>query len=152
MSDFSQRTDADAGAPVGLTDVIRVLLVEDDRYYRETVVDELAEHGFAILGFGDGDSLLDSLEVGANADVIVLDWGLPKTSGIELLRQLRQCGVGTPVVFLTGQPLIDRKTMAFETGAVDFIDKARGGEMLVRRLEHAAGRRDLQPIGKSESS
>lgn len=130
------------------TDVIRVLFVEDDALYRGVVADALAEHGFAVQSFGDGAALLGSLEAAAGADVIILDWSLPQTSGIDLLPELRRRGVDVPVVFLTGQPLATHESLAFERGAADFIDKARGVEILVRRLRLAvkAARPAAEPL------
>ena len=55
------------------TDPIRILLVEDDDDYREIVGSELSWHGFDVRSFADGDSLLGSLDITADADVIVLD-------------------------------------------------------------------------------
>jgi two-component system, OmpR family, response regulator ChvI len=114
---------------------IRILFVEDDAYYREVLAGELAEHGFAIRSFADAASLLDSIELAADADVILLDWALPRTSGIDLLPQLRRGGVNLPVVFLTGRALTERESLAFDRGAIDFIDKARGVEVVARRLK-----------------
>src|SRR5260370_39910910 len=51
---------------------IRILFVEDDAYYREVLARELAEHGFAIRSFADAASLLASIELAADADVILL--------------------------------------------------------------------------------
>jgi two-component system response regulator ChvI len=116
------------------TDPIRVLLVEDDEDYREIVGSELSWHGFAVRGFADGDSLLGSLDTAAYADVIILDWRLPTISGIDLLSHLRQRGVNLPVVFLTGHADLAYEKLAFERGALDFIDKTRGVEILARRL------------------
>jgi two-component system response regulator ChvI len=116
------------------TDPIRVLLVEDDEDYREIVGSELSWHGFAVHSFADGDSLLGSLDTAAYADVIVLDWRLPNISGIDLLPQLRQRGVNLPVVFLTSHADPAYEKLAFERGALDFIDKMRGVEILARRL------------------
>ena len=67
------------------------------------------------------------------------DWDLPDVSGIELLVELRQCGVNLPVVFLTGYFFKAYENLAFETGADDFIDKARGVEILARRLRRLVG-------------
>jgi two-component system response regulator ChvI len=116
------------------TDPIRVLLVEDDEDYREIVGDELSWHGFAVRSFTDGDSLLGSLDTAAYADIIILDWRLPTISGIDLLPQLRQRGVNLPVVFLTSHADPAYEKLAFERGALDFIDKTRGVELLARRL------------------
>jgi len=118
---------------VGTTDAIRVLFVENDREYREIICDELSERGFVFQSFGDGASLLDSLDVAVDAQVIILAWQLPKTSGIDLL-QLRQRGVNLPVVFLTGHTQLANESLALERGASDFIGKARGVEVLVRHL------------------
>ena len=116
------------------TDPIRVLLVEDDEDYREIIGDELSWHGFAVRSFADGDLLLGSLESAAYADIIILDWRLPTISGIDLLPQLRQRGVNLPVVFLTSHADPAYEKLAFERGALDFIDKIRGVEILARRL------------------
>jgi two-component system response regulator ChvI len=132
------------------TNPIRVLFVEDDEDYRETVGDELSEHGFAVHSFADGDSLLGSLDAAADADVIVLDWGLPKSSGIDLLPQLRRHGVNLPVVFLTGHALVIHESQAFSRGAVDFIDKTRGVEVLARRLRLVAGAGKAEPHPRPE--
>jgi two-component system response regulator ChvI len=120
-------------------DPIRVLLVEDDEDYREIVGDELSWHGFAVRSFADGDSLLGSLDSAVEADVIVLDWRLPTISGIDLLLQLRQRGVNLPVVFLTSHADPAYEKLAFERGALDFIDKTRGVEILARRLRLVSG-------------
>ena len=114
---------------------IRVLLVEGDQIYRDIISDELSEQGFAVHSFADGASLLGSLDTAIDADVIILDWGLPKTLGIDLLPQLRRRGVNLPVVFLSGRALPAHESLAFDRGAIDFIDKARGVEVLVRRLK-----------------
>jgi two-component system response regulator ChvI len=116
------------------TNPIRVLFVDDDEDYREAVGDELSDHGFAVRSFADAGSLLDSLDAAADADVIVLDWDLPNVSGIDLLPQLRRHGVNLPVVFLTGHAEPAYELLAFERGALDFVDKMRGMEVLVRRL------------------
>lgn len=125
----------ETGLETGTPGAIRILFVEDDDYYREVLERELAEHGFAIRSFADAASLLDSIELAADADVILLDWALPRTSGIDLLPQLRRRGVNLPVVFLTGRALTERESLAFDRGAIDFIDKARGVEVVVRRLK-----------------
>jgi two-component system response regulator ChvI len=113
----------------------KVLLVEDDDHYRKLLSGELSDRGFSVQSFGDGASLLGALDTAADADVVVLDWKLPRTSGIDLLPQLRHRGVNLPVVFLTAHALPAHEIMAFDEGAIDFIDKGRGVDVLVRRLK-----------------
>jgi two-component system response regulator ChvI len=124
---------------------IRIILVEDDEDYREIVASELSWHGFAVRSFADGASLLGSLVITADADVIVLDWRLPNISGIDLLPQLRQRGVNLPVVFLTSHADPAYEKLAFERGALDFVDKTRGVEILARRLRLVADKPAATP-------
>jgi two-component system response regulator ChvI len=128
-------------------DPIRVVIVEDDENYREIVSSELEWHGFAVRSFPDGDALLGSLDAAAEADVIVLDWWLPTISGIDLLPELRQRGVTLPVVLLTSHADPTYEKRAFERGALDFVDKTRGVEILASRLRLAckSGKRAATP-------
>jgi two-component system response regulator ChvI len=128
-------------APLPLTDrllppgrVLRVFAVDDDEPFRSLLSDELTEYGFDVTVFADGEALLAAVDAAATADVIILDWRLPKQPGIELLPKLRQAGVDSPVVILTGRPLTANENRAFALGAVDFVDKSRGFGILVRRL------------------
>ena len=127
------------------SDVIRVLHVEDDPVCRETIADQLSDHGFVVRSFADAMSLAGGLAASSEADIILLDWDLPNISGIELLVELRQCGVNLPVVFLTGYGFTAHENLAFESGAVDFIDKTRGVEILARRLRRVLKAR--KPMG-----
>ena len=142
-----------ASAAIGQAELRRVVLVESDQYYRETLTGELLRQDFVVHAFADGASLLGSLATAVNADLAVLDWDLPRMSGIKVMDELRRQDVNLPVVLLTGKVIAgdenDRcllaprealdayECMAFEQGAVDFIPKSRGREVLVRRLRRA---------------
>ena len=125
------------GKGAGIPGPIRVVFVEDDADYREALAGELSDHGFAVHCFGDGESLLAALEAPLAADVVLLDWNLPRTSGIDLVPELRQRGIELPIVFLTGHAPTLRESQALDRGAIDFIDKLRGIDVLVRRLRRA---------------
>jgi two-component system response regulator ChvI len=115
-------------------DVHDVVLVDDDALYRETLSADLADRGFAVSGFADAPSFLAALGNGIAPQVALLDWALPEMSGFELMGVLRERGIGLPVVFLTGYSFVERELRALDRGAVDFVDKARGTEVLARRL------------------
>jgi two-component system, OmpR family, response regulator ChvI len=139
-----------APATNGQAELRRVVLVESDQYYREVLAFELLRQGFVVHAFPDGASLLGSLASVIDADLAVLDWDLPNMPGIKLMAQLRERGINLPVVFLTGKVIAGNEhercllaprealnayeCMAFDQGAVDFIAKSRGREVLVRRL------------------
>jgi two-component system response regulator ChvI len=112
----------------------RVLLVDDDALYLETMTSELEERGFAMRGFLDGASLLAALDLATEAEALLLDWTLPSLSGIDVLSRVRKRGIDLPVVFLTGRALVDYEHLAFDRGAIDFIDKTRGVDIIAQRL------------------
>jgi two-component system response regulator ChvI len=111
-----------------------VVLVDDDDAFREVLAADLVDRGFSMSCFADGPSLLDALSNGIEAKVALLDLALPKMSGFELLDALRERGIGLPVVFLTGYSQVEREMQALDRGAIDFVDKARGVEVLAHRL------------------
>jgi two-component system, OmpR family, response regulator ChvI len=124
-----------SGAPTDRP--MKVIAVDEDAQFRRTLSDELAEYGFDVTTFPDGAALLEAASVAMAADLIILDWGLGRSSAIDLLPQLRAAGVEVPVVFVTGRPLMANEDRAFALGALDFIDKSRGMGILVRRLRLA---------------
>ena len=111
-----------------------VVLVDDDDDYREVLSADLVDRGFSVSCFADGPSFLEALSNGIEAQIALLDWALPEMSGFELLGALRERGIGLPVVFLTGYSLVERELQALDRGAIDFVDKARGIEVLAHRL------------------
>jgi two-component system, OmpR family, response regulator ChvI len=119
---------------VAMHDVTDIVLVDDDDHYREVLSADLADRGFAVACFADGPSFLAAVSNGVAARVALLDWALPGMTGFELLGVLRDRGVGLPVVFLTGYTLAERELKALGRGAVDFVDKARGTDVLAHRL------------------
>jgi two-component system, OmpR family, response regulator ChvI len=121
-----------------------VVLVDDDDHYREVLSADLADRGFSVSCFADGPSFLEALSNGIEAQIALLDWVLPEMSGFELLGALRERGIGLPVVFLTGYSLVERELLALDRGAIDFVDKARGIDVLAHRVRVAVeGQRQL---------
>jgi len=116
----------------------RILLVDDDETFRESLSLTLADEGFGVTAMPDGASALACLANGELPDVILLDWRMPGMSGLEVLQTLRKRGIETPVIFLTGltDDVFEEKALA--SGAVDFIDKSRRWPILVRRIELVA--------------
>ena len=117
-----------------MDDLTDIVLVDDDDHYREMLSADLADRGFAVSCFADGPSFLAAVSNGVAARVALLDWALPEMTGFELLGALRERGLALLVVFLTGYSLAERELLALGHGAVDFVDKARGTDVLAHRL------------------
>ena len=113
---------------------VRLVFVEDDPDFREAAAAELEDLGFEVESFADGAALLEAFANGASADVIVLDWNLPSITGIDLIPRLRRAGVLLPVVLLTGKSTPNLENLALDHGALDFVDKARGLQILAKRI------------------
>lgn len=101
----------------------RVLVVEDDRTIAGNLVEFLEAHGHAVDFAHDGPSALERLACGG-FDVVVLDIGLPRIDGIDVLRRLRgTLGSSVPVLLLTARDRIEDKAEAFRAGADDYVVK-----------------------------
>jgi two-component system response regulator ChvI len=111
-----------------------VVLVDNDEHYREVLSADLVDRGFSVSCYANGLAFLDALSNGIDARIALLDWALPEMSGFELLGALRERGIGLPVVFLTGYSSVELELQALDHGAIDFVDKARGIEVLAHRL------------------
>ena len=112
---------------------MRVLLVEDEAALRESVRDALADAGYAVDGAADGEEgLYFGLEY--PADVAVVDLGLPKLNGIELIRRLRAQGRKYPILVLTARDRWQDKVEALGAGADDYLVKPFHVEELLARL------------------
>ena len=118
---------------------MKILVVEDDRTVGQFVQQGLEEQRVNVDLVADG---LEGLERASHGeyDVIVLDLRLPGLAGLEVLRTLRDRGVGTPVLVLTAQDAVESKIQALRTGADDYVTKPFSFEELLARVE-ALGRR-----------
>jgi len=117
------------------TDYKRVVIVDDDDLFRESLGLNLAEEGFEVVDFPDGESALEYFQSGETADAVLLDWRMPGIDGLGVLQALREARIETPVVFLTmlGEEIYEEA--ALKWGAVDFIDKSRRLSIILKRLK-----------------
>src|SRR5438876_8931845 len=148
MIQMNQQTLSPNPATIGLVTTIprvRTLVVDDDDEFRESLSLNLMDEGFAVATFANGPSALEHVAAGESADVILLDWRMPGMNGFEVLRELRQRGVMTPVIFLTVLSDDIHEEAALAGGAVDFIDKSRRLSILVRRIQLIADGQRASP-------
>src|SRR3569832_569193 len=101
---------------------MRLLVVEDDPLLRERLKKDLSQAGFAV---DVADNGVDAEFMGQEEpyDAVVLDLGLPKRAGLEVLRNWRRLGKATPVVVLTARDAWHEKVDGFKTGADDYLGK-----------------------------
>jgi two-component system response regulator ChvI len=124
-----------------------LLLVDDDDLFRESLGLNLIDEGYEVTSFANGRDVLDYVDRGGGADVMLLDWRMPNLTGLEVLRRIRAAGITIPVIFLTALSDDIYEEAALEGGAVDFIDKSRRLPILLKRLQLIAegGRPSSEP-------
>lgn len=118
---------------------MRILLVEDDALLGDALQVGLREQGFAVEWIRDGaagEAALASDEFTA----IVLDLGLPRMSGLELLQRVRNRGDHTPVIILTAREAVDDRVRGLDLGADDYVVKPVALKELAARLRAVARR------------
>jgi two-component system response regulator ChvI len=118
----------------GASRPVRVAVIDDDDDFRRALCFHLSDQGLEAVACSGGRAALEFLGA-ETADVILLDWRMPEMNGLEVLRELRQRGTMTPVIFLTGLADEVFEEAALAGGAVDFVDKSRRLSILMRRIE-----------------
>ncbi|MBZ0072881.1 MAG: response regulator transcription factor [Thiohalobacteraceae bacterium] len=112
---------------------MRILLIEDEDRLREQLRDHLEEAGHVIDTAADGE---EGLYAGSEfpVDIAVIDLGLPKLSGIEVIQRLRAAGKDFPILILTARGRWQDKVEGLEAGADDYLVKPFEVEELLARL------------------
>ncbi len=129
--------------PVGLGGLL-VLVVEDDRTLAQTIELYLRNDGFRTERAFDGEQAL-TLFRGARPDLVLLDLGLPKLDGLEVLRVIRAAS-DVPVVILTGRSEEVDELLGLGLGAEDYLVKPVSARKLLARVKVVLRRvRPLRP-------
>ncbi|HST27632.1 MAG TPA: response regulator transcription factor [Rudaea sp.] len=112
---------------------MRILLVEDEAPLRETLAARLKREGYAVDMAADGD---EGLYLGREVpfDVAIIDLGLPKRSGMELINDLRAAGQRCPILILTARTSWQDKVTGLKQGADDYLVKPFHVEELLARI------------------
>ncbi|WP_095108396.1 response regulator [Pseudomonas sp. Irchel 3E20] len=122
---------------------MRVLLIEDDVALGEGLHQALGREGYTVDWLKDGSSALHAL-LSETFDLAVLDLGLPRMGGLEVLRRLRQSGSNLPVLILTARDATDDRIAGLDAGADDYLikpfDLAELKARLRALLRRSAGR------------
>jgi len=101
---------------------MKILLVEDDAMIGEALLYSLNRMHYAADWVKDGDSALLSAKT-QHYDAVLLDLGLPKIDGMEVLRSLRQSGNSTPVLVVSARDAVASRIAALDLGADDYVIK-----------------------------
>ena len=120
---------------------MRVLIAEDDQVLADGLVRSLRNVGYTVDQVGSGSEADAALSM-HEFDVVILDLGLPKLHGLEVLRKLRTRGSSVPVLILTAADSIEQRVKGLDLGADDYMAKPFSLQELEARVR-ALTRRGL---------
>jgi two-component system OmpR family response regulator/two-component system response regulator TctD len=101
---------------------MRILLAEDDTVIADGLIRALRKSGFAVDHVANGGEA-DTALLSQQFDLVILDLGLPKLNGIDVLRRLRGRKNATPVLILTAQDGVEDRVRGLDAGADDYLTK-----------------------------
>lgn len=134
-------------------EIVRILIVEDEKGISNFLKDGLEEEGFAVDFAVEGRKGLE-LASSNDYDLLIFDWMLPGLSGIELCREFRKLNQTSPVIFLTARDTVQDVVFGLEAGANDYIKKPfEFDELLARirvQLKTRSGEQTVLKLGDIE--
>jgi DNA-binding response OmpR family regulator len=117
-----------------MTNVRRILIVEDDSELRDALVEQLALHEeFEAVAAENGTKGVQAAKTG-QIDLVIMDVGLPDIDGREAVRILRKGGFKSPILLLTGHGTDSDTILGLESGANDYVTKPFRFAVLLARI------------------
>ncbi len=126
-----------------------ILVVDDEDGLRDLLVDAVKVAGYESSSVGDGLEAISWLKRN-QADLVILDINLPKLSGFEVLEQMRQQNIDTPVILLTARADKADITHGLRAGADDYLTKPFSLEELILRIRAILRRTGAESIEQQE--
>jgi DNA-binding response OmpR family regulator len=125
----------------------KILVVEDDPALSETIVEWMEAEGYHVQPVLDGSEAMDFLRT-LPFDVVILDWNLPKMTGVQICKLYRASGGNAGVLMLTGMNQTRDKIEGLDSGADDYLTKPFDIEELCSRVK-ALLRRSREFVGNT---
>lgn len=113
---------------------MRILIVEDEVGILQFLQQGLEEEGYTIETATDGEKALELL-TNESFDLVLLDWMLPKLTGLEVCKAYRLQNKTSPVIFLTAKDTVQETIEGLQAGANDYIKKPFSFDELVERIK-----------------
>ena len=113
---------------------MKLLLVEDEIGIMQFLQQGLEEEGYEVQTANNGETGLD-LALNNKFDLILLDWMLPKMTGLEICKAFREKNTTTPILFLTAKDTVQETVEGLKAGANDYIKKPFSFDELLERIK-----------------
>jgi DNA-binding NtrC family response regulator len=126
-----------------MTDILKVLIVDDEADYLETLVKRMRKRSVDITGVHSGEEALDWLAQNV-VDVVVLDVKMPGMDGIQALREIKKQYPLVEVIMLTGHANVEVAIEGMELGAFDYLMKPMEIDELLYKIQDAFKKKIIQ--------
>jgi two-component system response regulator ArlR len=113
---------------------MKILVIEDEIGIANFLKQGLEEEGYEVLTASNGQSGID-LALSVDVDLILLDWMLPKVTGIDVCKTIRKTNLDVPILFLTAKDTVQETIEGLKAGANDYIKKPFSFEELLERVK-----------------
>ncbi len=113
---------------------MKILVIEDEIGIASFLKQGLEEEGYDVVVANDGEAGL-KVASSQNPDLILLDWMLPKLSGLEVCTSFRKTNTSTPIIFLTAKDTVQETIDGLKAGANDYIKKPFSFDELLERIK-----------------
>lgn len=113
-----------------------IFIIDDDEGIRTSVSRSLTKRGFVVETFASAQTFLDTYD-SDQPGCIILDYGMPGMSGLELQEKLVSENTTLPIIFITGHGGVPESVQAMKAGAIDFLEKPFRTDVLVERIGFA---------------
>jgi len=125
-----------------------ILVVDDSRETREILERSLAGCGYRIFTAAGVAEAIEVLK-GYRVDLVITDFKMPKVSGLDLVRHVRENLEDTSVMMITGYPSVPGAVEAVKTGAEEYLAKPFTGEELAAAVRRALDKLDMRRCGRA---
>jgi DNA-binding NtrC family response regulator len=124
-------------------DAIKVLLVDDEAEFSETLIKRMKKRNVDISGVRSGEEALEALDF-SPADVVIMDVRMPGMDGIETLRGIKKRHPLVEVIMLTGHASVEVAVQGMEFGAFDYLMKPMQIDDLLYKIQDAHKQKAIQ--------
>ena len=128
---------------------IKVLMVDDEKRFRDTTKKILNKKGFETIVAESGEDALEKID--QNPDVVILDIKMPGMDGHETLEKIKETNPDLPVIMLTGHGAMPSAKEALGQGAFDYLSKPCDISLLAEKIKEAAQLKDKSSVPRERS-
>lgn len=125
---------------------MKILVAEDEPAMQKILKAYLEKVGYEVVVVNNGEEALEALYE-ETFELVVLDWMMPKMSGIEVCKEMKRLQMSTKILMLTAKTETEDEIMGFHTGVMDYVRKPFDPRVLMLRVQSLIGNKECITCG-----